>query len=450
MFGTDGVRGSANRFPITADNILRLAQALGVFARRGEHLHRIVIGKDTRLSGYMLEPALASGLVSVGCDVALTGPLPTPAIAMLTKSLRADLGIMISASHNPYCDNGIKIFRPDGLKLSREEEAEIENLVHNPDKLTLVNPENLGRAERLDSARGRYIEYIKNTFPADLSLEGLKIVVDCAHGAAYKIAPAVLYELGAEVIAIGVEPDGRNINHECGVVSPQALIQTICDNDADLGIALDGDADRLVLCDSQGRLFNGDKILAIIAAYYHRQNRIKGAIIGTVMANLGLELFLQSLGLTLIRTGVGDRQVLTGMLKQHSNLGGEQSGHIIIGDYGHVGDGLLAALQVLAAGLRSHKRIDELYDIFSEVPQKTINIPLRGEIGGDELLQSPAVDAAVSKARQAMGEHGRVVARSSGTEPVIRLMGEAHNGELLSEVLGDLQNFIQNSIIVTK
>lgn len=348
MFGTDGVRGLANKEPITPQTVLRLAMAVGQRFRRGDHRHLVVIGKDTRLSGYMLEPALTAGFVSMGMDVVLVGPLPTPAVAVLTRSLRADLGVVISASHNPYFDNGIKLFGPDGYKLSDEEEAAIEQLMDSPD-LEPAESGDLGRARRLDDAQGRYIEYVKQTFPRGLRLDGLRIVVDCANGAAYKVAPTVLWELGADVVSIGVEPDGTNINRNCGATAPETLSERVVATGADLGLALDGDADRVIICDEHGAIVDGDQLMALIAGEWLAADRLRGGgVVATVMSNLGFERHLGGMGLELARTAVGDRYVVEKMRQGDYNLGGEQSGHIIMSDYGTTGDGLIAALQVLA------------------------------------------------------------------------------------------------------
>jgi len=349
LFGTDGIRGTANREPMTAETALKVGMAAGLQFLRGDHRHRVVIGKDTRLSGYLLEPALTAGFISVGMDVVLVGPMPTPGVAMLTRSLRADMGVMISASHNPYQDNGIKLFAPDGYKLSDEVEAAIEARIANGLGDGLAAPERLGRAKRLDDAEGRYIEFVKNTFAKDRGLEGLKIVIDCANGAAYKVAPTVLWELGAEVVPIGVAPDGFNINRACGSTAPEHMCSQVAAHGADLGIALDGDADRLVMCDEHGRLLDGDQLMALVAQYWTRTKRLKGGgVVATVMSNLAFERHLRAQGLSLARTQVGDRYVVDHMRQHGFTLGGEQSGHLILSDYSTTGDGLIAALQVLA------------------------------------------------------------------------------------------------------
>ncbi len=440
IFGTDGVRGLAGATPITAVEILNLAQAVGSFAIKNPNKNsgnkkRVIIGKDTRLSGYMLEPALTAGLIGTGCDVILLGPLPTPAVAMLTKSLRADIGIMISASHNPYHDNGIKIFNHDGFKLNGKQEKTIESLLQKQDFIK-ASGDGLGRAKRLDSARGRYVEYVKATFPYGMRLDGLKIAVDCAHGAAYRIAPDILYELGAVVVPLGVDPNGCNINENCGALSTDNMQKTVVEQNCDLGIALDGDADRVIMCDRHGRLLNGDKILGIIADYYKQTKFLKGAVVGTVMANFALEESLKKQQIDFIRTAVGDKNITARMLSEKCNLGGEQSGHIIVADYGYVGDGLLASLQVLAASLHSKKDLSELHDIFEALPQKIINMKLPNM---DYPVQ--AVDDIVAEASSRL-QDGRVLVRPSGTEPLLRLMAEAADEKILDEILKFLEDKI--------
>ncbi|MDJ0683543.1 MAG: phosphoglucosamine mutase [Alphaproteobacteria bacterium] len=418
-FGTDGVRGTANLDPITPDLVQRLAMAAGHRFQRGDHRHRVVIGKDTRLSGYMLEPALTSGFIAMGMDVVLVGPMPTPAIGMLTTSLRADLGVMISASHNPYQDNGIKLFGPDGFKLSDEAEAAIEGLIDNGD-FALAAPHALGRAKRLDDAPGRYIEAVKRTFPTDLSLEGLKIVVDCANGAAYGVAPTVFQELGAEVIPVGVNPDGTNINRDCGAVSTRAMQEQVVTHGADLGVALDGDADRLIIADEYGARVDGDQVMGLIAAHWAKQGRLTGDLVATVMSNLGLERHLKAQGVGLTRTKVGDRYVVEAMRRDGCNLGGEQSGHIILSDYATTGDGILAALQVLAVRVQEKRPMSALGRVFEPVPQILKNV----RFGEGAPLETASVKSAVAQAETALGAAGRVVIRPSGTEPVIRVMAE--------------------------
>ncbi len=425
LFGTDGIRGTANRPPMDAGTALRLGQAAGRFFNRGTHRHRVVIGKDTRLSGYMLEPALTAGFIGAGMDVMLVGPMPTPAVAMLTRSLRADLGVMISASHNPFEDNGIKLFGPDGLKLSDAEEVEIEALMDAPDFATgLAAPAKLGRASRLEDAPGRYIEAAKATFPKGRSLEGLRIVLDCAHGAAYKVAPIVLWELGAEVVPVGVAPDGLNINRDCGATSPGRLAELVKERRADLGIALDGDADRLVLADEQGRIVDGDQILALIAGSWQRDGRLKGGgVVATVMSNLGLERHLAGMGLALHRTRVGDRYVAERMRESGCNLGGEQSGHMILSDFATTGDGLVAALQVLALLVEDGKPASVVTNRFTPLPQKLVNVRFTGA----SPLKDPEVERAIKAAGERLGARGRVLVRASGTEPLIRVMAEAED-----------------------
>ncbi|HTI87206.1 MAG TPA: phosphoglucosamine mutase [Alphaproteobacteria bacterium] len=418
LFGTDGIRGTANLAPMTADIALAVGRAAGAEFTRGGHRHRVVIGKDTRLSGYMIEPALTAGFISVGMDVFLLGPLPTPAVAMLTRSMRADLGVVISASHNPYQDNGIKLFGPDGFKLSDEVEARIEERMQGYDGL--AEPSHLGRAQRLDDAIGRYIESVKSSFPKGLTLDGLKVVVDCAHGAAYKVAPLVLRELGAEVIALGVDPNGFNINHDCGSTTPAAMQQAVRAHGADFGLALDGDADRVVMADETGSLLDGDQLMALIASVWKRSGRLRGdAIVATVMSNLGLERYLSGLGVSLVRTNVGDRYVTEKMRESGINVGGEQSGHIVLSDYATTGDGLIAALQVLAACVEAGKPASTVARLFTPVPQLLKNV--RAE---PSALEAQAVLRAVREAEVQLGKRGRLLVRPSGTEPLVRVMAE--------------------------
>ncbi|MBO1075414.1 phosphoglucosamine mutase [Roseomonas marmotae] len=439
LFGTDGIRGVANRAPMDALTALRLGQAAGRFFSRGAHRHRVVIGKDTRLSGYMLEPALTAGFVGAGMDVVLVGPLPTPAIALLTRSLRADLGVMISASHNPFEDNGIKLFGPDGLKLSDAQEMEIEAMMAG-EPTGLASPSRLGRASRLEDAPGRYIEAVKASFPKRLSLSGLRVVVDCAHGAAYRVAPTVLWELGAEVVPIGVSPDGFNINKECGSTAPGRLAELVRERRADLGIALDGDADRLVLVDEHGQIIDGDQILATIAESWAEQGRLAGgSVVATVMSNLGLERFLDGLGLTLIRTRVGDRYVSERMRETGCNLGGEQSGHMIMSEFGTTGDGLVAALQVLAELVARGQPASEACRRFTPLPQRLVNV----RYNGASPLEDPAVKEAIAAAETRLGSRGRVLIRASGTEPLIRVMAEAEEDGLVEETVESLAALIR-------
>ncbi len=442
LFGTDGVRGTANLEPITARTALELALAAGAQFQRGQHRHRVVIGKDTRLSGYMLEPALTAGFVSMGMDVMLLGPMPTPAVAMLTRSLRADLGVMISASHNPFQDNGIKLFGPDGYKLSDEVEAAIEARMLARSS-ALATSADLGRARRLEreDAGGRYVEFVKNTFPKGRTLEGLKIVVDCAHGAAYRVAPTVLWELGADVIAIGVDPDGTNINRDCGATSPRAMCEAVTANGADLGIALDGDADRLILADEKGQILDGDQQMALVARSWSASGRLAGGgIVATVMSNLGLERFLAGLGVALHRTPVGDRYVVERMRAGGFNVGGEQSGHIILSDYVTTGDGLIAALQVLAVLVGSGRPASETGRLFSPLPQRLRSLRFNGEA---RPLDAREVKEAIRSAEAALGKAGRLLIRKSGTEPVIRVMAEGEDEKLVHRVVDDVAKAIE-------
>ncbi|CAM3839474.1 phosphoglucosamine mutase [Paracoccus yeei] len=432
LFGTDGVRGRANSHPMTAELALRLGAAAGRYFRRGgQDHHRVVIGKDTRLSGYMLENALTAGLTSTGMNVLLLGPVPTPAVGYLTRSMRADLGIMISASHNPAADNGIKFFGPDGFKLSDEAEAEIERIVAGA--IDLAQPQNIGRAKRIDDGRGRYVEYAKTTFPAGQRLEGLKVVIDCANGAAYRAAPDVLWELGAEVIPLGVHPNGNNINEGVGSTHPEACARAVLEHGADLGISLDGDADRVMIIDEKGQVADGDQIMALLAGRWADQGRLRGgALVATVMSNLGLERFLQDRGLRLERTAVGDRYVVERMRGAGFNLGGEQSGHIVMTDYATTGDGLIAGLQFLAALSDSGRRASDLVAQFQPVPQMLKNV--RYAQGADP-LSAEAVKAEIARAEARLNGQGRVLIRKSGTEPLIRVMAEAEDEHVLREVV---------------
>jgi len=428
LFGTDGVRGQANSHPMTAEMALRLGAAAGRYFRRdGARDHRVVIGKDTRLSGYMFENALTAGFASTGMNVFLLGPVPTPAVGMLTTSLRADVGVMISASHNPHADNGIKFFGPDGFKLSDEAEAEIERLVN--EGVTPVQAENIGRAKRIDDGRFRYSERVKATLPAGQSLSGLKVVIDCANGAAHRTAPEVLWELGAEVIAIGVSPDGFNINADCGSTNTRLAAETVVAHSADIGICLDGDADRVMIIDEKGRVADGDQIMALFASRWAKSGRLKGgALVATVMSNLGLERYLAGQGIGLERTNVGDRYVVERMRAGGFNLGGEQSGHIVMTDYATTGDGLLAGLQFLAAMGQTDKPASELAQNFETVPQLLKNV--RFEDGQDPLA-AKAVKSAISAAEKALGKKGRLLIRKSGTEPLIRVMAECEDEAIL-------------------
>ena len=435
LFGTDGIRGAANREPMTAETALRVGMAAARQFVRGNHRHRVVIGKDTRLSGYLLEPALTAGFVSMGMDVILLGPLPTPAVAMLTRSLRADLGVVISASHNPYEDNGIKLFGPDAYKLSNQVEAEIEARMAGDMEADLAPPATLGRARRLEDAQGRYTEYVKQTFPRGLRLDGLKIVVDCANGAAYKVAPEILWELGAQVVPIGVEPDGTNINKGCGSTHTDAMRTQVVAHGADLGIALDGDADRVLIADEKGTLMDGDQLMGLIARHWSEAGKLEGGgVVATVMSNLGLERYLQGLGLGLERTDVGDRYVVEHMRAHGFNLGGEQSGHIILSDYSTTGDGLIAALQVLAVLVEQGRPASQVCHIFEPLPQILKNVRFKAG--------APLEDARVIEAIQAgearLGNTGRVLIRKSGTEPLIRVMAEGEDGALIDAVVSHI------------
>jgi phosphoglucosamine mutase len=434
-FGTDGIRGLANRFPITPDFAMKVGMAAGIAFQRGEHRHRVVIGKDTRLSGYMIEYALVAGFTSVGMDVMLLGPMPTPAVAMLTRSMRADLGVMISASHNPFADNGIKLFGPDGYKLNDEIEAEIETMLDSDLTPRLSGSRDLGRAKRIDSVHARYIEFAKRTLPRNLELGGMRIVVDCANGAAYKVAPEALWELGAEVITIGVEPNGFNINDDCGSTHPEALAAKVRETRADIGIALDGDADRVLIVDEKGHLVDGDQLMAVVAQSFAEDGRLSGGgIVATVMSNLGLERFLSGIGLTLARTAVGDRYVLEHMREHGFNVGGEQSGHIILSDYATTGDGLVAALQVLAVVQKLGRPVSEVCHRFDPVPQILKNVRFQG----GKPLENAKVTAAIAAGKERLGAGGRLVIRPSGTEPVIRVMAEGDDHDLVETVVDDI------------
>jgi phosphoglucosamine mutase len=440
LFGTDGIRGTANTEPMTAETALKVAMAAARRFRRGDHRHLVVIGKDTRLSGYMLEPALTAGFISMGMDVTLLGPMPTPAVAMLTRSLRADLGVMLSASHNPYQDNGIKLFGPDGYKLSDRVEAEIEATVGSGDGLS--PPDRLGRARRLDDAQGRYIEFAKATFPRGLRLDGLKIVVDCAHGAAYKVAPTVLWELGAQIVKLGVDPDGTNINKNCGAVHPQAMCEAVVAHGADFGLALDGDADRVMIADETGRLLDGDQLMALVANSWRRAGRLKGrGVVATVMSNLGLELYLKGKGIALVRTPVGDRYVVERMRADGYNVGGEQSGHIILSDYATTGDGLIAALHVLAVIVEREKPASEVGRVFTPLPQLLKNV----RFGRADPLGDAEVKRAIKDGEKRLGGAGRVLIRKSGTEPVIRVMAEGADEKKVAGVVDSIVAAIEQA-----
>ena len=437
FFGTDGIRGQTNTEPMTAQTALRVGQAAGAHFLRGDHRHRVVIGKDTRLSGYMMESALVAGFTSVGMDVVLLGPMPTPAVAMLTTSMRADLGVMISASHNPFADNGIKLFGPDGYKLSDDDEREIEARLEQQPKL--VSPDSIGRARRIDDARGRYIHHVKSTFPDRLRLDGLKIAIDCANGAAYHVAPEALWELGADVVPLGVDPDGLNINRRCGSTHPQALQETVVASGADMGLALDGDADRLIVVDEQGRLIDGDQLMALIALDYQRRGILRGSVVATVMSNLGFERRLGEAGIDLVRTQVGDRYVLEAMRERGCNVGGEQSGHIILTDHSTTGDGLVAALQVLAAVVDSGKRASEVLDQFQPVPQLLKNV----RFNGGSPLENETVKQRIADGERELSGRGRLLIRKSGTEPLIRVMAEGDDPALVERIVDGICEAVQ-------
>ena len=440
FFGTDGIRGKTNTPPMTAETALKVGQAAGAHFLRGDHRHRVVIGKDTRLSGYMMESALVAGFNSVGMDVVLVGPMPTPAVAMLTRSMRADLGVMISASHNKFFDNGIKLFGPDGYKLSDEDELAIEaRLEEIP---ILVAPDKIGRAKRIDDARGRYVHFAKSTFPDRLRLDGLKVVLDCANGAAYSVAPEALWELGADVIPLGIHPDGININDGCGSTEPMLLRETVVASGAHIGLALDGDADRLIVVDEKGELVDGDQLMALIALELHRNEALMGnAVVATVMSNLGLERRLAQDGITLERTQVGDRYVLEAMRARGRNLGGEQSGHIILSDHSTTGDGLVAGLQVLAALIDHQKPASELLHLFEPVPQLLKNV----RFASGQPLDAAAVKSAIADAERQLEGRGRLVIRKSGTEPLIRVMAEGDDLALVEGLVDGICDAVREA-----
>jgi phosphoglucosamine mutase len=438
-FGTDGIRGTANRFPMTAEIAQRLGMAAGHYFNRGGHRHRVVIAKDTRLSGYMIENALTSGFLSVGMDVLLVGPMPTPAVAFLTRAMRADLGVMISASHNPFLDNGLKLFGPDGYKLSDAVELVIESHMDDNSASLLVEPEKIGRAKRLDDAPGRYIEFVKSSFPKHLSLAGIKIVIDCANGAGYQVGPVILYELGAEVVAISVAPSGTNINKDCGSNHPQALANAVLAEKADIGIALDGDADRLVVVDEKGQVIDGDQLIALIALHWQKTNKLTGGgVASTLMSNLGLEQLLRSKNLLLHRSKVGDRYVVEAMRNHGLNVGGEPSGHLILGDHVTTGDALIAALHVLAAMLETDKPASEALRVFTPVPQILKSIKFSG---GDPLARADVI-AAIADIESRLGKTGRIVVRPSGTEPLIRIMIEGEDAAVITAMADELAQLI--------
>ncbi|MFS8369461.1 phosphoglucosamine mutase [Acetobacter indonesiensis] len=440
LFGTDGIRGTANLAPMTVETAQRLGQAAGLRFTRGDHRHSVLLGKDTRLSGYMIESALVAGFLSAGMDVTLVGPLPTPAIAMLTRSLRADLGVMISASHNPFGDNGIKLFGPDGFKLSDQDETEIEDLMEADLNGRLATPEKIGRASRLNDAAGRYVESAKASFPRKLRLDGMKIVLDCANGSAYRVAPTALWELGAEVIRLGCAPDGVNINENCGSTHPEALCAAVVQHKAHLGIALDGDADRVLISDETGRLIDGDQILALIAQSWARDGRLVGnSVVATVMSNMGLERFLQNLNVGLERTAVGDRYVVERMRELGTNIGGEQSGHMVLTDFATTGDGLIAALQILAVLVEDGRPASEVCRMFQPFPQKLQNVRFKGA----SPLEVDSVQAKKEEVEKLLSGRGRLVLRKSGTEPLVRVMAEAEDAALVDDVVTQMCNALE-------
>jgi phosphoglucosamine mutase len=441
-FGTDGVRGKANSGSMTADLVLKIGMAAGNLYRRGHHRHRVVIGKDTRLSGYMIEQALTAGLLAAGMDVFLLGPVPTPAVAMLTRSMRADLGVMISASHNPYFDNGIKIFGPDGYKLSDEQELKIEQMVDGPDVIPVADSDEIGRATRIEDAGARYIEFAKRTYPRDSNLDGLRIVIDTANGASYRTAPTALWELGAEIIRIGDAPNGTNINEKCGSTAPHVMCEKVRETRADIGIALDGDADRVMISDEQGEVIDGDQLMALITKSLHERGHLTGGgLVATVMSNLGLERFLSARGLSLARTRVGDRYVVEHMRAHGFNVGGEQSGHIILSDFSTTGDGLLAALQVLAEVKRVGRPVSEVCKMFEPVPQVLKNVKFKS----GKPLEDTNVKDAIAEATSRLGNSGRLVIRPSGTEPLIRVMAEGDDARLVNAVVDELCGVISKA-----
>ncbi len=440
-FGTDGIRGEANTWPMTSEVAMALGMAAGSLMRRSEHKPHVIIGKDTRQSGYMIEFALVSGFTAVGLDVKILGPIPTPAIGLLTRSLRADLGVMISASHNGYHDNGIKLFGADGFKLSDDQERAIERLMDKPEKIQRASPTKVGQVRSFEDSRGRYVEYAKGVFPRGRTLEGLRIVVDCANGAAYKTAPWALWELGADVVEIGVNPNGRNINEGCGSTNTRLLRETVLERRADIGIALDGDADRLIIIDERGREIDGDQIIASIARDRIADGTLRGpGVVTTIMSNLGLERYMEGLGSTLVRTGVGDRLVVQKMRELDANVGGEQSGHIVLLDYATTGDGLVSALSVLSSMVLSGRTASETLSVFDPMPQVKKNL----RYSGASPLTDPAMQAAVARAEDAIAaQGGRLVVRTSGTEPVVRLMAEGEDTAKLTALIEELGETLQ-------
>ncbi len=438
-FGTDGIRGQSNTFPMTPDLAMRVGIAVGTIFRRGAHRHRVVIGKDTRLSGYMLENAMVAGFTAAGIDAFVLGPIPTPAVAMLTRSLRADIGVMISASHNPFYDNGIKLFGPDGYKLSDELEMEIEDLLEKDMMAQLAKSAEIGRAKRIDGVHDRYIEHAKRTLPRDVTLQGLRIAIDCANGAAYRVAPAALWELGADVVTIGNEPDGLNINLDCGSTHPETLQRKVHEVRADIGIALDGDADRVQIIDENGKIIDGDQLMAVIAESWAADGMLRGGgIVATVMSNLGLERFLTGKGLGLQRTKVGDRYVVEHMRQNDHNVGGEQSGHIVLSDFGTTGDGLVAALQILACVKRSGRTVSEVCNRFEPVPQILKNV----RVQAGKPLEDAAVRQAIADAESELACNGRLLIRPSGTEPLIREMAEGDDRAQVERIVDQLVGVI--------
>lgn len=449
LFGTDGVRGKANQYPVTAQIALKLGIAAGSLFSSKNKRSQVVIGKDTRLSGYMIENALVSGFTAVGMDVVLVGPMPTPAVAMLTRSMRADLGVVISASHNKYEDNGIKFFAPDGYKLPDETEAEIERRIFEDEDKYLVPSSQIGQAKRLDSAQGRYIEYVKNTFPRGVRLDGIKIVLDCANGASYKVAPTVLQELGAQVVTIGVKPDGRNINAGVGATATDLMCETVVKESADLGIALDGDADRVIICDEKGQIVDGDQIIAMVAREWKNQGILKGnGIVTTVMSNLGLERYLQANGLELIRTQVGDRYVVEKMRSDGYNLGGEQSGHLILGEHSTTGDGLVAALQVCAALMTEKRPASQTLHLFNPLPQLLKNVRLSDRSAAAAVLESDNFKKLCVDVEKQLGNTGRLLIRASGTEPLIRIMLEGEDKKQIQKLADVLAQMVEKEVAV--
>ena len=434
-FGTDGIRGRANRFPMTPEIALKVGMAAGLVFHRGDHRHRVVIGKDTRRSSYMLENAMVAGFTAAGMDVFLLGPMPTPAVAMLTRSLRADIGVMISASHNPFEDNGIKLFGPDGYKLSDQIEKQIEGLLEQDLTNRMPTGAGMGRATRIDGVHDRYIEFAKRTLPREISFEGLRIAIDCANGAGYDVAPKVLWELGGDVIDIGTSPDGTNINRDCGSTSPNALVAKVKEVRADIGIALDGDADRVLVVDERGEIVDGDQLMAVIAESWNDDGRLAaGGIVATIMSNLGLERFLEAQNLLLARTKVGDRYVVEHMREHGYNVGGEQSGHIVLSDYGTTGDGLISALQVLAVVKQRGGKVSEVCRRFDPVPQFLKNV----RFGGGTPLERDEVKTVIETGRSRLGNSGRLVIRPSGTEPLIRVMAEGDDPQMVEDVVDDI------------